>query len=310
MSTITDVGFLGLGNMGAAIALRLIHTGARLHVYDPDPAAVARLVEAGATAHASPRSLADVTALVFACLPSQAVCEEAIFGQKGIVAGKMVRTYVEMSTIGPTAVSSNAKQLGEQQIGLVDAPVSGGPTAAHEGTLAIMLSGAGPTVAQARPWLDRIARTVHPLGELPGQAQAMKLVNNVLLAANMAAASEALAMGAKAGLDAGAMVRVIKSSTGQSAALDILARFALTDSFNFGAHMSILAKDVELAMAEADHLGVPAAVLAQAQGTWRAAMQEGRGQEDFTSIIKSVEERAKVCVRMAPQQQKYQPAAQ
>lgn len=302
MSTLTDVGFIGLGNMGAAIALRLIHTGARLHVYDPNPAAVARLVEAGATAHDSPCSLADATVLVFACLPSKAVCKDALFGQNGIAAGKAVRTYVEMSTIGPTAVASNAERLGERQIGLVDAPVSGGPSAAREGTLAIMLSGAGETVAQAKPWLDRIAKTVHPLGELPGQAQAMKLVNNVLLAANMAAACEALAMGIKAGLDADAMVRVIRSSTGHSAALDILARFALTDSFDFGAHMSILAKDVDLAMTEAAQLEIPAAVLAQAQGTWHAAMQEGRSQDDFTSILKSVEERAEVRVRGAPQQ--------
>ncbi len=302
MGALTDAGFLGLGNMGAPMALRLIHPDARLHVYDPDPKAVARLVAAGAVAHDSPRSVADAAAVVMACLPSQAVCENAVFGQDGVALGNSVRVYVEMSTIGPTAAASIARRLGLQRIGMVDAPVSGGPAAALAGTLTVMLAGAAAAVAQAMPGLERIAKTVHKLGELPGQAQAMKLVNNVLLAANMAAASEALAIGVKAGLDADVMARVIKSSTGQSAALDILARYAFTDAFDFGAHMSILAKDVELAMAEAGNLEVPASVLAQAQGLWRAAMQEGRGQDDFTSIIKSVEQRAKVRVRGAPRQ--------
>ncbi|MGE8367851.1 MULTISPECIES: NAD(P)-dependent oxidoreductase [Cupriavidus] len=300
MSEITHFGFLGLGNMGAAMAMRLIHPGCRLHVYDPDPAAVSRLVDAGAVAHASPRSVADAAAIVMACLPSQAVCEAAIFGQEGMAAGIALHTYVEMSTIGPTAVSSIAQRLQRQHIATVDAPVSGGPSAARAGTLSIMVAGANHAIARAMSSLERIAKTIHNLGDQPGQAQAMKLVNNIMLAANMAVASEALAVGAKAGLNADAMAEVIRSSTGQSAAADILARFALCGSFDFGAHMSILAKDVDLAITEARNLGVPARVLEQAGGVWQTAMEEGRSQDDFTSIIKSVEERANVLVRGAP----------
>ncbi|BDB29035.1 NAD(P)-dependent oxidoreductase (plasmid) [Cupriavidus sp. P-10] len=300
MSEMTHVGFLGLGNMGAAMALRLIYPGYRLHVYDPNPGAVSRLVDAGAVAHASPRSVADAAAIVMACLPSEAACEAAIFGQDGVAAGNALQTYVEMSTIGPTAVSSIAERLQRQHIATVDAPVSGGPAAARAGTLSIMLAGANHDIALVMPSLARIAKTIHNLGDQPGQAQAMKLVNNIMLAANMAVASEALAMGAKAGLSADAMADVIQSSTGQSAAADILARFALPGSFDFGAHMSILAKDVELAITEARNLGVPARVLEQARGVWHTAMEEGRSQDDFTSIIKSVEERANVLVRGAP----------
>jgi 3-hydroxyisobutyrate dehydrogenase len=303
VNDITHVGFLGLGNMGAAMAMRLVHPGCRLHVYDPNPEAVSRLVDAGAVAHASPRSVADAAAIVMACLPSQAACEAAIFGEDGVAAGNALHTYVEMSTIGPTAVSSIAERLQRQHIATVDAPVSGGPAAAHAGTLSIMLAGASHDIARAMPLLARIAKTIHKLGDQPGQAQAMKLVNNIMLAANMAVASEALAMGTKAGLNADAMADVIRSSTGQSAAADILARFALPGSFDFGAHMSILAKDVELAITEARNLGVPARVLEQAQGVWQTAMEEGRSQDDFTSIIKSVEERANVLVRGAPRRQ-------
>ncbi|MGT2431095.1 NAD(P)-dependent oxidoreductase [Cupriavidus basilensis] len=201
--------------------MRLIHPGCRLHVYDPDPAAVSRLVDAGAVAHASPRSVADAAAIVMAFLPSQAVCEAAIFGQEGMAAGIALHTFVEMSTIGPTAVSSIAQRLQRQHIATVDAPVSGGPSAARAGTLSIMVAGANHAIARAMSSLERIAKTIHNLGDQPGQAQAMKLVNNIMLAANMAVASEALAVGAKAGLNADAMAEVIRSSTGQSAAADI-----------------------------------------------------------------------------------------
>lgn len=300
MSDIEHVGFLGLGNMGAAMAKRLIHPESKLHVFDPDPEAVSQLVELGAVAHTSPRSVADSASVVFACLPSSAVCETAIFGPEGIAGGKTVRTYVEMSTIGPTAVSSIAQRLSHNDIATVDAPVSGGPSAARTGKLSIMLSGDSNDIAHAMPWIRQIAKTIHKLGDRAGQAQAMKLVNNIMLAANMAVASEALTMGAKAGLNADAMIEVIKSSTGQSAAADILARFAIPGTFDFGAHIAIVAKDVELAIAEARALEVSVPVLGQARSVWKSAMEQGRGSDDFTSILKSVEERANVLVRGAP----------
>nr|WP_281355409.1 NAD(P)-dependent oxidoreductase [Pandoraea eparura] len=300
VSAITHVGFLGLGNMGAAMAMRLIQPESKVHVFDLNPAAVAQLVEAGAIAHTSPRSVADSADVVMACLPSIDACEAAIFGPEGVAAGKAVHTYVEMSTIGPTAVSSIAKRLADNRIVTIDAPVSGGPSAARAGTLSIMVAGSSDDIARAMPWLGHIAKTLHKIGDRPGQAQAMKLVNNIMLAANMAVASEALAMGAKAGLDADAMIDVIKSSTGQSAAADILARFAIPAAFDFGAHISIVAKDVELAIAEARALDVPVPVLDQARSLWHAALEQGRGGDDFTSIIKLVEARSNVLVRGAP----------
>lgn len=300
MSDITHLGFLGLGNMGAAIAARLIHPGSTLHVFDPNPEAVRPLVEAGAIAHGSPRSVADAAAVVMACLPSSAVCEGVLFGPDGVAAGKTVRTYIEMSTFGPTVVSSNTKRLAASNIAAIDAPVSGGPAAARAGTLSIMLSGNADNVAAAMPWLTLIAKKICRLGEQPGQAQAMKLVNNIMLAANMAVASEALTIGAKAGLDADAMIEVIRSSTGNSAAADILARFAICGAFDFGAHMSIVAKDVELAIDEAKALDVPVPVLNEARSLWHGAIEQGRGRDDFTSILKIVEARGGVTVRGVP----------
>jgi 3-hydroxyisobutyrate dehydrogenase-like beta-hydroxyacid dehydrogenase len=300
VSDITHLGFLGLGNMGAAIAARLIHPGSTLHVFDPNPEAVRPLVEAGAIAHASPRSVADAATVVMACLPSGAVCESVLFGRDGVDAGKTVRTYIEMSTLGPTVVSSNTKRLAASNIATIDAPVSGGPAAARAGTLSIMLSGEADIVAGGIRWLTLIAKKIFRLGEQPGQAQAMKLVNNIMLAANMAVASEALTIGAKAGLDADAMIEVIRSSTGNSAAADILSRFAFCGAFDFGAHMSIVAKDVELAINEAKAFDVPVPVLTEARSLWRGAIEGGHGGDDFTSILKIVEARGGVTVRGAP----------
>ncbi|SAK53547.1 3-hydroxyisobutyrate dehydrogenase [Caballeronia hypogeia] len=300
MSDITRLGFLGLGNMGAAIALRLVHPGSTLHVFDPSPEAVRPLVEAGAIAHASPRAVAEAATVVMACLPNSAVCESVLFGEDGVAAGKAVRTYIEMSTLGPTVVASNAKRLDAAKIASIDAPVSGGPAAAHAGTLSIMLSGNDDVVATTMPWLTLIAKKICRLGEQPGQAQAMKLVNNIMLAANMAVASEALTIGAKAGLDADAMIEVIRSSTGNSAAADILARFAICGAFDFGAHISIVAKDVELAIDEAKALDVPVPVLNEARSLWHDAIEQGLGGDDFTSILKIVEARGGATVRGAP----------
>jgi 3-hydroxyisobutyrate dehydrogenase-like beta-hydroxyacid dehydrogenase len=300
VSDITHIGFLGLGNMGTAIAMRLLSPGATLHVFDPNPEALKPFVDAGAIAHSSPRSVADEATIVMACLPNSDVCASALFGQDGVAAGKRVRTYVEMSTLGPTVVSANSKRLAAGSISTIDAPVSGGPAAARAGTLSIMLSGGAAVVYDAMPLLTLIAKTITKLGDQPGQAQAMKLVNNIMLAANMAVASEALTIGAKAGLNADTMIEVIRSSTGDSAAADILSRFAICGAFDFGAHLSIVAKDVDLAIAEATALDVPVPVLNEAGSLWRNAIEHGRGRDDFTSILKIVEARGGVTVRGAP----------
>jgi 3-hydroxyisobutyrate dehydrogenase-like beta-hydroxyacid dehydrogenase len=250
-----DLGFLGLGQMGAAIAERLAQAGARLHVFDPDPVAIAPFVLNGAVDHASARAVADAATIVFACLPGAAI-SQAVAAE--VAQGTALRIYVEMSTIGSRTMHAIADQMQARGIALIDCPISGGPKGARAGTLSVIAAGPPAALAQVRPWLDRIGKSVFVMGETPGQAQLMKLVNNLLSAANLAAAFEALVLGAKGGLDPDLMVQVINVSTGRnSATLDKVPRAVLPGTFDYGARLSTMVKDVTLGLEEAHALGVP-----------------------------------------------------
>ncbi len=290
-----DIGFLGLGQMGAAIAERLQQAGARLHVYDPSEVAMAPFVLRGAVDHASARSVADTAALVFACLPNGTV-SEAVAAE--IAHGSAVKTYVEMSTIGSPALARIAAIVGARGIALADCPISGGPKGARAGTLTMILAGPPDTRAVLRPWLERIGKNLFEVGDRPGQAQLMKLVNNLINAANMATAFEALVLGAKGGLDPDVMVNVINVSTGRnSATQDKVPRAVLPGTFDYGAKLTTMVKDVVLGLKEAEALGVPMWVHEQVGLLWRFGEQQGMGQDDFTALIKVLEGWAGVEVR-------------
>jgi len=281
-----EVGFIGLGNMGRPMAERLLAPGIRLHVHDPDPRALACLVDQGAVGHGSPAAVADHAACVFACLPSAAVSERAALGAEGVSAGQVVRVYAEMSTIGRQAVLHIADGLRPRGIGMVDAPVSGGPAGARAGTLAIMVAGAAEARAALMPFLQRIGNRVFAMGDEVGGGQTMKLVNNLVLANTMAGTFEALVMGAKAGLDAAMMNEVLNASTGCSrVTTDIIPRNVLPGRFDFGAATSIVAKDVALGVAEAQALGVPMWTLEQAARLWQFAGALGHGSSDITTLL-------------------------
>ena len=293
-----DLGFLGLGNMGGAIAERLADAGARMHVFDPNQAAVAAFIDRGAKAYASPVAVASQASVVFACLPAAAISTK-VAGELAAETGAM-KIYVEMSTIGSRALQGIAETLNARGIQVVDSPISGGPKGARAGTLSVITAGPPEAVAAVRPWLEKIGKTVFVLGEKPGQAQLMKLVNNLMNAANMATTFEALVLGAKGGLDADMMVQVVNASSGRSAATEQkVPQSVLTGSFDYGARLAIMYKDVVLGLQEADDLGVPMWAHETVGQLWRFAMNQGRGEDDFTSLIRTMEGWAGAEVRSA-----------
>jgi len=281
-----SIGFLGLGQMGAPMAERLLAPDIALHVFDPRPEAVAPFVARGAIACASAAEVADRAELVFACLPSGAV-SEAVAAE--VATGSAVRVHAEMSTIGREAVQRIAALLAAKGIGLVDAPVSGGPAGARAGTLAMLAAGSAASRAAVEPFQRRIGREVFVLGEEPGLAQVMKLVNNLLFAANLATACEAFAMGAKAGLDPAAMLAMVNAGTGRSMVTERVMEEVLSGRFAFGAALSILDKDVRLGVAEATALGVPMWTLEQMARLWRFAAVQGAAAEDLTVLARMLE---------------------
>jgi len=293
----TKLGFIGLGQMGAPMAERLFGPDVALHVFDPRPEAVAGFTARGATGHASARAVADAAEIVFACLPSATVSDQVA---AEVAEGGAVRLYAEMSTIGRAAIEAIAARMAARGIGMVDAPISGGPAGARAGTLAMLAAGSAEAVAALRPWQLRIGARVFVLGEAPGQAQVMKLVNNLVFAANFASTCEAMVLGAKAGLDAQTMLEMLNAGTGSSMVTAKVMDSILAGEFRFGAALAILDKDVTLGIAEAQAQHVPMWTLEQAARVWRLATLERGAGADLTEVIRMMEGWAGAEVRRAP----------
>jgi 2-hydroxy-3-oxopropionate reductase len=173
---------------------------------------------------------------------------------------------------------------------VVDCPISGGPPGARAGTLSVMVSGDPAAVDRVRPMISLWGRTLTVAGDKPGAAQVLKLTNNILSAVALAATAEAFVMGAKGGLDPEVMVSAISAGSGRNSAVE--SKFplsVLTRSFDFGAEMHILMKDIDLAIAQGEDLGVPMWVCQAARLVFKHAMFQGAAQEDLTAIVKYVE---------------------
>ncbi len=292
-----NLGFIGLGNMGAPMCRRLIAAGHRLVVHDVRPEAVAAMVALGAQAAASPAEVADRAETIFASLPSLDVGRDVAHGERGIVRGNRVKRYVDLSTTGAGFAVEVAGVLERRGIVQIDAPVSGGVGGAEKGTLAVMVSGPADEVEAVRPALSVIGK-VFVIGERPGMGQTMKLANNFLSATAMAASCEAIAMGVRAGLDPAVMVEVINAGSGQNTATtQKFPQSILPGTFDYGFGMALMVKDVRLFLAEAGMLGTPVEVAQSVGRLWEDAIAEHGGATDFTRIAQTVEKKAGVEMR-------------
>lgn len=293
----TTLAFIGVGAMGAPMAERLIDAGHDLRIFDPSPAATRPFAARGAKIAGSPREAAAGVDVAFACLPSPEVSRAVALGPDGIAGTKGLAVYVEMSTIGSATVKAIAAGLADAGIKVLDAPVSGGPRGARAGTLSTMVSGERETFERTRPLLDAIARNVFYIGAEPGLGQVTKLANNMISAAGMAAAFEAAAMAVKAGVDARTLIDTVNASTGRNTATsDKFPASILTRSFDYGGKLSTMYKDVSLCLEEARQLNVPMWVGANVVNLWFHAMTQGRGDDDYTTLIQMIEEWARVTV--------------
>ncbi|HZQ34439.1 MAG TPA: NAD(P)-dependent oxidoreductase [Dehalococcoidia bacterium] len=296
------VGFIGLGHMGGPMAQRLLDAGHRLAVRDVNAAALAPFAgRADVAVCASPRAVAEESAVVFASLPTPAVLEQVATGAEGVaVASGFHGCLIDLSTTGVTVSRRVAAALAARGIGFLDAPVSGGIRGAEEGTLAVMVAGDAALYEAYRDLLGVIGKNVFYLGAEPGMGQAMKLVNNILSSMALAASCEALAVAAKAGIDPALAVDVLNAGSGRnSATLGQIPRQVLTGRFEGGFLTRLMLKDVKLFEELAESLGVPTIVCAANVNAWRHAVAEGYGDEDFTHIATLMERRAGVTLQSA-----------
>jgi 3-hydroxyisobutyrate dehydrogenase-like beta-hydroxyacid dehydrogenase len=292
-----DIGFIGLGQMGFHMARRLVEAGHRVMVFDVRSEAVDRLTALGARAAASPRAMAGEVETVMASLPTPDIVLAVATGPDGVIEGRRVRRFVDLSTTGAVMAKRVFAALAAKNIVQIDCPVSGGVTGAAKGTLALMVSGPREEVGAIEPLLPAIGKTFF-IGERPGAGQTMKLCNNFLSAAAMTATSEAMVMGVKAGLDPRIMLDVINAGTGRNTATeDKFGRVVLPRAFNLGFTVGLMNKDLKLCLAEGKALGVPMEVAETVAHMLQIACDENGPDKDLTTVVQPVERRAGVEVR-------------
>ena len=291
-----EIGFIGLGKMGFPMARRLIEAGHQLTVFDTSKQAIDRLVALGAQAAASPKDIADRCETVLASLPSLQASLEVGTGAGGVIEGKRIKRFVDLSTVGSGMAVRIHDLLAKRNIVQIDCPVSGGVGGAEKGTLAVMVSGPEADFEALKPALAVIGK-VFFIGEKPGSAQTMKLANNFLSATAVVATSEAVVMGVKSGLDPHVMIDVINSGSGMNtASRDKFPRAILPRSFDFGFATGLMVKDVRLFLEEAKSLGMSMEVAEAVGRLWEVVIRETGAESDFTTVIKPIEKAAGVVV--------------
>jgi len=295
-----EIGLIGVGMMGQPMAKRLLAAGHSLVIYDTRNDAVAPLVALGAKLASSPQDVADRVETVMASLPEPHIVKKVATGEGGVIHGKKVKRFIDLSTTGPGVAAEIAGELAKKNIAQVDSPVSGGVAGAVKGTLAVMVSGPQADIDVVKDALA-VFGTVFVVGHDAGMAQTVKLANNFLSASSMAATSEAIVMGVKAGIDPALMLDVINAGSGRTTASSCkFPNNILPRTFEAGFATALMLKDVRLCAEEARSLDAPNHVMSAVLDQWELTNTEFGGDSDFTAIVKMIERRAGVFVGKKP----------
>ena len=285
------IGCLGLGNMGQPMAGKLLDVGHELWIYDVREDAMLPLLERQARRATSAKQLADTCDTVIVSLPTLEVFRRALSGPDGLLAGKALKTLVNTCTVGVTFVREVETECAAAGVTVIDVPISGGVAGAKAGTLAMMVSGNPARVADLMPVFQLWGKTVVVAGDRPGAAQTMKLTNNMLCAVALVATSEAMTMSGKAGIPDDAMLQILNNGTGRNfATMHIFPEAVLPGTFDFGATIEILMKDVDLAIEQGEELGVPMWVSQAVRLVLKHGVFQGRAQQDMSRIVQIVED--------------------
>lgn len=285
------IGFLGVGNMGQPMAGHLIDAGHELWLHDISEDAMRPLLERQARRTDSPRALADACESVVVSLPTLAAFRAVMDGPDGLLAGGAIKTLVNTCTVGGPFVEELVAACAAKGVTVVDAPISGGPTGARAGTLAVMVSGDPATVEAHRPVFDAWGPKVVVAGPKPGAAQIMKLTNNIIFAVGFLTTCEAMTMATTGGIDPEAMLEVLNNGTGRTfASVKMFPDNIVPGSFDFGATIDLLVKDVDLAIEQGEALGVPMSICQMARLALKHASFSGRGKQDLSRYVQIIEE--------------------
>lgn len=287
------IGFLGLGNMGAPMARNLLKAGHSLTVFDPFTQAVAALVEAGASAAASPTAVAKAgVEVIVTMLPTAGHVKQVYLGKDGLLAhvGQGV-LLIDSSTIDPLSAREVATLATAQGNPMLDAPVSGGTGGAAAGTLTFMVGGSVSVFDQALPILSAMGKNVVHCGSA-GNGQVAKIANNMLLGISMVGVAEAMALGVALGMDAKVLAGIINTSSGRCWSSElynpfpgVLDNVPAARGYSGGFGSDLMLKDLGLATDAARHARQPVPLGATAQQLYQTFSLQGHGGLDFSAII-------------------------
>lgn len=292
-----NVGFIGLGNMGFPMALNLLRAGFAVTVHNRSRGAVQRLAAEGAHPADSAVEVAQQSDLVITCLPTVATVDDVYRGAGGLLsAAREGLILVDCSTVAPGLSRELYHAANERGAHFLDAPISGGPTGAQAATLTIMAGGDADIFAQALPVFRAMGTNIHHVGP-SGAGSVVKLVNQHLTSVNTAAVAEAMVLGAKAGADPRVLYDVIKTSFGGSTMFNRTLPLLLARSFNEGAPMRTMLKDLDLVTDLGRELNVRLLLAAEAREIYRESVALGFGDEDIVALVKPLERIAGIEVR-------------
>ena len=292
------IGFIGLGIMGKPMAKNLVKAGYDLLVFDIDPEPVKELVSFGAKAGKScKKNVAKKSDVIITMLPNSPEVKEVVLGENGIKEGAKSGTIViDMSSIAPLASIEISKELAKSEISMLDAPVSGGEPKAIDGTLAIMVGGPQEIFEQVKDILSVMGASVTLVGDI-GSGNTTKLANQIIVALNIAAMSEAMVLATKANVDPEKVFQAIRNGLAGSTVLDAKMPLVLDGNFKPGFRIELHMKDLLNTLETAHELDVPVPLTSQIFEILKALKVDGKAKDDHGGIIQFYEKLANVEVR-------------
>ncbi len=285
------IGFIGLGIMGKPMSKNLLKAGYPLVVYDIVPAAVEEVVGAGAEKGTSPKDVAAKTEVIITMLPNSPQVKEVVLGKGGVIeSAKPGSILIDMSSIAPLVSREVAAKLAEKKIRMLDAPVSGGEPKAIDGTLSIMVGGKKVDFDEFFPLMKAMGASVVLCGEI-GAGNVTKLANQIVVAANIAAVSEALVLATKAGVNPDLVYQAIRGGLAGSTVLDAKAPLMMDRKFKPGFRINLHIKDLNNILETAKAIDAPTPLSSQTMAMMQS-LKEEYGDSDHSALVRYYEKLA------------------
>jgi 3-hydroxyisobutyrate dehydrogenase len=278
------LGFVGLGNMGNPMVKHLLDAGHEVTVYDLDDGAVADLVSAGAVGADGPKQVSKDANAVFLSLPGPDAVNSVVDELKDALEPGTI--LIDLTTSTPGTTNRVADRLEDRDVTVLGAPVSGGPAGAKAATLTVMVGGDADAFEECEPLFASFARDVYHISDDPGHGHAMKLLNNYLSFAGLVAASEAVALGEREGLDVEQMLEVFSNSSGRNSATEDKLHHAVDGGFDFGFTLGLMEKDIRLLGEFSDENRAPMVLAGVVESLVGYTRADYGGDSDMTYVYK------------------------